>query len=245
VTIAASMPPPVRRDTTPWCSDEPTFAIVDLETTGLDAKSERVLECAVLQADSHGRIESEWSTLVAVPGIDELGAQSIHGISRAMLAGAPRFRDIAGELARRLAGRIVVGHVLAFDLEHLRAEFGRAGVCLPELEFSGLCTRELARDFLPPGPRTLAACCAAAMVPLYDAHTALGDARAAARLLAHFLDGQYPVDYVARARHARAVVWPRFLAEGGYGQPAMWARRDASQQPGFAAQAIREFGGRS
>jgi DNA polymerase-3 subunit epsilon len=139
-----------------------------------------------------------------------------------MLAGAPQFREIACEFARRLSGRIVVGHVLAFDLQHLRAEFARAGVCLPELSQSGVCTRELARDFLPPGPRTLAACCAAATVPLIDAHTALGDARAAARLLAHFIDAGYPVDYEARARRARAVLWPRL---SGVNSPRVEVRR--------------------
>jgi DNA polymerase-3 subunit epsilon len=203
VTIAASLPPPALIETTPL-ADELSFAVIDLETTGLDAHAERVLECAVLQTDARGGIESEWSTLLTIPGSDELGAQSIHGISRQMLAGAPRFRDVAAELVTRLAGRIVVGHVLAFDLEHLRAEFARAGACLPELARSGLCTRELSRDFLPPGPRTLAACCAAAMVPLRDAHTALGDARAAAQLLAHFIASGYPVDYLARSAVARA-----------------------------------------
>jgi DNA polymerase-3 subunit epsilon len=46
----------------------------------------------------------------------------------------------------------------------------------------------LARDYLPYAPRSLADCCTVAGWTNTDAHTALADARAAARLLACYLD---------------------------------------------------------
>ena len=74
---------------------------------------------------------AEWVSLVSVPGEGELGASWLHGITRSMLAGAPSFADIAGEISGRLAGRVLIGHVLDFDLAHLAAEFARCGLRFP------------------------------------------------------------------------------------------------------------------
>lgn len=208
MTIAARLPLTEPRRLTYRSAAGVRFAVVDLETTGLDPCADRVVECAVVEVDRGGHVIAEWSTLVSIPGSAEVGALGIHGISRQMLDGAPVFADVITDLAARLAGRVIVGHVLAFDLEHLRSEFARSGVCLPVLNPSGLCTRELARAFLPPGPRNLQACCQAAAVECGELHTALGDARATAGLLGHFLLAGYPIDYESRSRHGDAIVWP-------------------------------------
>jgi len=44
---------------------------------------------------------------------------------------APSFRDVAGDIAGRLADAVVVGHQLRFDLSFLAAEFTRLGATLP------------------------------------------------------------------------------------------------------------------
>jgi DNA polymerase-3 subunit epsilon len=201
----ALAPRPVNR-VTPGLAGPACYAVLDVETTGLDHERHRVVECAVVTLDRHGRPMSEWCSLVALPGEDEVGASGIHGVTRSMLVGAPSFPELLPELVARLARRVVVGHVLAFDLAHLAAEFRRAGFELPDLTTSGVCTRELARRLLFPGPRTLEGCCAATGVAHRGAHSALGDARATARLLRWFLGaGQEPkgaIDAAAR------VPWP-------------------------------------
>ncbi len=161
------------------------YAVIDLETTGLDAACSAIVECAIVEVDALGRVCTEWSTLVRVDG--EVGAGEIHHISSAMLRRAPRFSDVAVEITERLRGRVVVGHVVSFDLAHLHAEFDRAGRRLPDLGGASLCTRALAAHAGLERPRTLVGCCAAAGVPLKGAHTALGDARSTAGLLRHFL----------------------------------------------------------
>ncbi len=209
--IAADSPPPLRQDA---ATPADRYAVVDVETTGLDPRLHRVIECAVVECRADGSICAEWSSLVQVPGDGVLGAHWIHGITRPMLAGAPAFAEITGELVDRLAGRVVVAHVLDFDLGHLAAEFARAGLALPALRPAGACTRELARALLPHGPFSLAACCSATGVPLEGAHTALGDARAAAGLLAHFLR-LGGADLLAGARAAApGVNWPPVEREG-------------------------------
>ncbi|MDA8291858.1 MAG: 3'-5' exonuclease [Actinomycetota bacterium] len=184
------------------------YAVVDVETTGLDAHVHRVLECAVVELDGDGLELDRWSSLVSVPGDGEPGASFVHGITRAMLAAAPTFPELLPELVRRLSGRVLVGHVLAFDLGHLAHEFALAGTRLPELGAGGICTRELARRHLPPGGRSLALCCAATGIAVHDAHTALGDALSAAGLLRWFIAQGFSGEWGDAVAAARATEWP-------------------------------------
>lgn len=162
------------------------YAVVDVETTGLHPGwHHRIVEVAVVHLDPSGIVTDEWCTLLN-PERD-LGPQRIHGISAAEVRRAPTFSDIAGDIATRLAGRVVVAHHLSFDLRFLVAEFHRIGVNPPLDANFGLCTMHLAGRYLPNVGRSLPACCDAASVPFTNAHSALYDARAAAALMAHYL----------------------------------------------------------
>lgn len=184
------------------------FAVVDVETTGLDPAGTRMVEIAIVEMDRSGRLIDEFSTLLAIPGDGPLGAEFIHRISRPMLARAPRFEDVAQTICQRLSGRIIVGHVVAFDIGHLSGEFTRAGLMMPSLIDSTLCTRDLARVVLPPGPKTLAACCEATGIEHKAAHTALGDARATAGLLVTLLRSGFDPGLDALSAAAGEIAWP-------------------------------------
>lgn len=154
-----------------------SFAVVDLETTGLSpAKYHRVVEIGVVLTDGMGSIEYEWSTLVN-PHRD-LGPTSIHGVTGAMVANAPAFVDVAGDLLLLLDGRVLVAHNARFDVGFLEAEWHRLE---RNLAFESLCTMQLARRRGLPGK--LSACCEAIGVTNDEAHHALGDARVTAQLL--------------------------------------------------------------
>lgn len=162
------------------------FAVLDLETTGFSPRlGDRVAEVAVVLVDDAGRVEDEWCTLVN-PERD-LGPQRVHGIAAADVALAPTFDRVAPDLLRLLAGRVLVAHNAAFDTRFLRAELGRAGVVAAIDPLACLCTQQLASRHLT-GSRGLAACCAEVGVVHDGVHSALGDARATAGLLGHFLD---------------------------------------------------------
>ena len=184
------------------------YAVLDLETTGLDAREHRIVECAVLDADAEGNVLDEWSTLIAIPGEGVVGASCLHGITRTMLESAPTFLEAAGCIVSRLIGRIVVGHVLDFDLAHLRSEFRRCSLDLPDLRPSGVCTRDLARTYLGSGSHSLSACCAATNI-VHDApHTALGDARATAGLLRYFISRGQVILAPATKDVLSRLAWP-------------------------------------
>jgi DNA polymerase III epsilon subunit family exonuclease len=191
--------------------DDATFTVVDVETTGLDPFCSRVVECAIVTCSADGEILDEWTSLIAPPVGIEIGASWLHGITRQSLAPAPSFADVAYEIAGRLRETIVVGHVVAFDLAHLRAEFHRVGIAFPDLSAATMCTREIARACLSPGSRTLAALCARLGVARRGAHTALGDALATAALLSVFLARGFGIDWDGTLANAREITWPSYL----------------------------------
>lgn len=163
---------------------EPRFAVIDVETTGLSPQGDRVVEIAVVTTDPWGRVLDEWATRINPEG--PVGASHIHGITEADVANAPVFIDVVEVLNTRLAGAAIAAHHARFDLAFLRAEYGRAGWDLPYVP--ALCTLQASDYHLPAlDRRRLADCCWAVGVPLNDAHSALGDARATAQLLNAFM----------------------------------------------------------
>ncbi len=175
------------------------YVVIDLETTGLTPEEDRVVEIAMARVQD-GRQVDEWATLID-PGRDP-GPTFLHHISSAMLDGAPRFSDIAGEILSRLDGAVVVAHHAAFEEKFLEAEFARLG--LRDQLMPALCTLQLARVVLAAPNYKLATCCEVAGIDLSDAHTALGDVRATAvllpRLLALAPEIRYPVGISALPR---------------------------------------------
>ncbi len=160
------------------------YAVVDVETTGLHPSTDRIVEVAVVRLDPRGAILDEWTTLVD-PGRD-VGPTEIHGITPRAVMGAPRFADVAPELLWRLGGHVVAAHNASFDRTFLSYELERAGSRLGE-DDQALCTMWGCYRGGLVGARSLAACCAELGVSHADEHTALGDARAAAGLLAVML----------------------------------------------------------
>ena len=160
------------------------FAVVDLETTGCDRLADRALSIGLVLADATGAPVSTWHTLVD-PGREvEITASHIHGITRAHLAQAPSFADVASALLDHLDGRSLVAHNAPFDLGILDAEFARVGLSRPDADV--VCTLDTARRVFE-GSHTLRACCDRYGITLDQPHEALPDALATAALLARFI----------------------------------------------------------
>jgi DNA polymerase III subunit epsilon len=203
------------------------FAVVDVETTGFSPRlGDRVVEIAIVHLDAAGAVTGRWETLLN-PDRD-LGPQHVHGIRAADVLDAPRFVDVASELATLLSGRVIVAHNAAFDLRFLRAEFERAGVVVPD-ELATLCTMQLAREFIPGAGRSLADCCAAFAIEIDGAHRALADADATAALVAGYLSTGHAVDlWATQLALAAALIWG--LSSG----PSSGPSRAESAQPSAA-----------
>jgi len=100
-----------------------TYAALDVETTGLLPGVDAVIEVAVVLLDEHGEPTADWSSLVSP--WREVDATDTHGLTAQHLAGAPVLCQIAGRLDELLAGRVLVGQNIGFDLAMLAAEWRR------------------------------------------------------------------------------------------------------------------------
>ena len=105
--------------------DQP-FAVIDFETTGLDAQNDRVLEMAIVAFDA-GQITAAKSWLInpQMPVPEE--SRKVHGITDEELSTAPTFAQLADEIFASLGGRIPVAYNADFDRRFLHAEFSRLG----------------------------------------------------------------------------------------------------------------------
>jgi DNA polymerase III epsilon subunit-like protein len=107
-------------------SDLP-IAVVDIETTGVDVRIDRIVEIGILTVRG-GVVEDRWAQLVS-PGVPiPLAAAQVHGVTPPMVEKSPSFGELVGEITRRLEGRLTVAHNgLRFDRPLLAAEMVRAG----------------------------------------------------------------------------------------------------------------------
>jgi DNA polymerase-3 subunit epsilon len=187
------------------------YAVVDLETTGLTPRTNRVIEVGVVLVDATGEVQETFGTLVN-PHRD-LGPTSVHGVRAADARRSPSFADIAGYLTQLLDARVLVSHNLAFDLMFLQAEYARLGVELPVSLSDGLCTMSLAGRYLGRAGRSLGECCAAVGHEPMAAHEALEDAKSAARLLAWYLAHEdVPPPWQHVVDRAAGLRWPAIEA---------------------------------
>ncbi|WP_402464177.1 exonuclease domain-containing protein [Isoptericola aurantiacus] len=234
----APNPQPVDKNPADKKPAEAAYSVIDVETTGLSPRQDRILELAVVRLDHEGSVIDEWSTRFNPEG--PVGATHIHGITDGDVASAPLFREQSRDVALLLGGSTVVAHNARFDLAFLRAEYLRSGWELPFLP--AYCTLQGSHHYLPHlERRRLADCCAAADVRLTDAHSALGDARATGRLMNRYLTmPRVPVHAeLDRARiDTRAFTWPEGPSRaplttlpGGAGAPRNRPRRVTPPRP--------------
>ena len=122
-----------------------TYLAIDLEMTGLNVKSDRILEIGALRMEN-GKPAGEFAALINPHCPIPETVTQLTGITQEMADGGeelsdvlPRFLDFAGELP-------LLGHNLSFDYSFLKQAFVNAK--LP-FERSGIDTLKLARRFLP------------------------------------------------------------------------------------------------
>jgi DNA polymerase-3 subunit epsilon len=154
---------------------EAPVAFVDLETTGGNPQSDRIIEVGVVTAHG-GELQEEWSTLVN-PGVPiPYGIQRFTGITEEMVERAPLFADIAADLACRFEGRLFVAHNARFDYGFVRQELKCAGI---SFDSRVLCTVSLSRRVNPNMPRhNLDMLIAYLGLHISQRHRALPDAQA-------------------------------------------------------------------
>jgi DNA polymerase-3 subunit epsilon len=104
------------------------LVFIDLETTGINVASDRIVEISSLKINPNGN--EQWMSTLVNPGIPiPPKVTAIHGISDADVAEAPTFKEIAKNLTSFLEGCDLAGfNAMKFDIPVLAEEFLRANV---------------------------------------------------------------------------------------------------------------------
>lgn len=199
--------------TNPWFE---TLAVFDLETTGIDVESSRIVSAHVGVIDAFGVVveKTDW---LADPGIEiPEQASAVHGISteRARAEGRPSI-EVVAEIIAALGDVFARGLALTiynapYDLTLLNREARRHG--LAPLVSPGPIIDPLVLDRVVDkyrkGKRTLEAASEFYGIVLTDAHDAGADAVAAGRL-AQVLASRYGAQLAIEVAelHNRQVGW--------------------------------------
>ncbi len=171
----------------------PTFAVVDVETSGLNVRRHRILQLAVVTVDADGTVLDEWDSFVKLRWpLGRVGPTHIHGITRPMLKQAPQARRRARRTrpsgsATRCSSRTTRASTASSSSTPLDA--ARSTTSRPDTLERRLCTLRMSRRLDPERARShrLADVCDRYGVTLDRPHEARSDALATAAVLPHLL----------------------------------------------------------
>ena len=198
------------------------FAVVDLETTGGDARHGRVIEVAIYVFDGTKILDS-YSSLINPGVMIPLFITQLTGITNEMLIDAPPFEEVMDKVEDLTRDKIFVAHNVGFDYSFLRNEFKKQD---ERFIRKRLCTVRLTRKIFPGlQSYSLGKLCRQFDIPLENKHRAFGDARATTALLKHLVSSDlHGAIEESLKRYSREAILPPNLPKEDY--------EDLPEEPG-------------
>jgi DNA polymerase III subunit epsilon len=157
-----------------------SYCAIDVETTGLDLRRDSIVSIGSVGI-SDGRIVcgDSYYSLIRPACQVSVASMRVHCLRPADLDNAPAARDVGGEVARRLAGRIVIAHAAWIERAFLNRLLRQAGFrfAAPVIDTAALA-RALgyAQDGSHGREPSLELLARQLALPVYAPHHALGDA---------------------------------------------------------------------
>jgi DNA polymerase-3 subunit epsilon len=190
---------------TPW--RQAAYAVVDLETTGLDARRDEIIAFAAVPVDDGRVAVGRTRTVIICPRrMPAAETIRIHGLRSSDLEDAPPLDDVLDLILEALTGRVLVAHAAWVERGFLDSAFRPAGlrVAKPVLDTAVLVRHVLEGNGLGEGEVVpLAVAVERLGLPLHRPHHADGDALTTAQLfiaLAARLDAVEPQTVGSLAR---------------------------------------------
>ena len=162
-----------------------SYIALDLETTGLEAKLEKITEIAALRVEDDV-ITGRFSTLVNPRRSMEARITQLTGFTDDIVKDAPPIEEVIGDVVS-FCGRLpLLGHNIIFDYGFLKRAAINSGL---EFDKEGVDTLTICRACMPvERKRNLTCACAYYQVPQSLAHRAEADAEAAHLLYQKLMD---------------------------------------------------------
>ena len=154
------------------------YICLDLETTGLNPKTDKIIEIGAVKV-RNGEIIDSFETFVAPERKLEQRIVELTGITDEMLENAPSKEEVIPKFIQFAGEDILLGHSVLFDYSFMK----RAAVnCKLTFERQGIDTLKIARKFLPElESRSLGFLCSHYQIA-HNAHRAMADAIATVTL---------------------------------------------------------------
>ena len=157
-----------------------TLVALDLETTGLNSASDRIIDVGAVKFRGDEQIGEFHSLINPRRALPEF-IVSLTGITQVDVDSAPYWDAIRDDLETFIGGARLVGHNVEFDVGFLRSH----GIRVEQLSYD---TEQMARVALPQGPEFGLGRLAQRFDVLHDdPHRALSDALASKDLFLIFL----------------------------------------------------------
>lgn len=160
------------------------FVAFDLETTGLNPNSDRIVEIAAVKVRK-GKIFSTFHHLVNPEKPISPEASAVNHITDDMVSSAPKIYEILPDFLDFVGRNVLVAHNAKFDSSFIAQACLRYSFIHPKRYFNSMSLSE----YWPNLPdRKLSSFLAAAGIENDEAHRALGDATALAELVIKTLE---------------------------------------------------------
>lgn len=120
------------------------FICLDCETTGLEAKTDRIIEIAITKFTFHETLET-FETLIDPEGLISETSMAIHHITDEMVKGKPKIEEVLPHIFSMIGKHIIVGHGIKLDIDFLIESAKRHAVPCPLDGNTKIDTLRLAR----------------------------------------------------------------------------------------------------
>lgn len=155
-----------------------SYVCIDLETTGLDPKRDKIIEIGAVKVE-HNSIVEEWESFVNPGRQLEDRIVELTGICDSQLADAPGVTEILPEFLDFIGENVLLGHSVLFDYSFVKKAAVNERLTF---ERQGIDTLKIARKYLTElESRSLGYLCQYYKIP-HNAHRALEDAKATVAL---------------------------------------------------------------
>ena len=163
------------------------FICIDLETTGLNPKRDRIIEIGAVKV-RNGQIAETFQQLIDPKQQLEERVELLTGISSKELEGQPTIQEVLPVLREFLGEDVLLGHRVLFDYSFLKRAFINEKI---PFDRKGIDTLKLARQFVTDcESKKLESLCKHYGIT-HQAHRALGDALATVELYQKLVKNYY------------------------------------------------------
>jgi DNA polymerase III subunit epsilon len=163
-----------------------SFCVIDLETTGGNPETEKIIEIGMVKIENRGLTEERSWLINPQKEIPDF-VQKLTGIRKADVEHSPLIEEVIDEIVQFIGDSILVAHNTSFDIPFINGVLKK--LQRPALENKVICTNIMTKYMIPDiMSSNLTYMSEIFNIPHSQAHRAIEDAKATGKLLLKYMD---------------------------------------------------------